>query len=88
MKYKLKKLREMIPLYLDGTLPEEEKRIFEDAIEKIPELKKEFLEFLEIKNSYKEIESKLPPLSENLYKRISERIGERKEKEVPFPTKS
>lgn len=88
MKYKLEELKEMIPLYLNGTLSEEENRIFEDALNKIPELKKEFLEFLEIKNSYKEVQDELSPPSENLYKKISERIGAGKESELPLSTKA
>lgn len=82
MIYKFEELKEMIPLYLNGTLSEAEKKIFEEAIEKIPELKKEFLEFLEIKNSYMDIQKEVTPPSKNLYKKISERIGAKKESET------
>jgi len=70
MNYDLDKLRELIPLYLYGRLSERERRQFEDALDKYPELKKEFREFLEIKKAYKGIQEEVTVPSDSLYQRI------------------
>jgi hypothetical protein len=72
MKYKLKRLRDMIPLYLNGTLGKE-KKIFENSLEEFPQLKREFLEFSEIKNSYKEVKDESITDSNKIYKKILEK---------------
>jgi len=77
MKYKLKRLRDMIPLYLNGTLGKE-KKILENSLEEFPQLKREFLEFSEIKNSYKEVKDESITDSNKIYKKILEKIEERK----------
>ncbi|MFQ5901990.1 MAG: anti-sigma factor family protein [Thermodesulfobacteriota bacterium] len=74
MTYKPEQLREMIPLYLNGTLSEEERRTFEDDLEDNPELKHELMEFSEIKGFYKTIEEEIPLPSENLYERVLHNI--------------
>ncbi len=78
MKYKLKRLRDMIPLYLNGTLGKEEKKILENSLEEFPQLKREFDEFSEIKNSYKGVKNESISASNNIYKKILEKIEERK----------
>lgn len=70
MTYKPDELRELIPLYLNGTLPQDERQKFEEALNKYPELRRELMEFSEIKDLYKEIKKEVPPPSELLYKRI------------------
>jgi hypothetical protein len=77
MKYKLKRLRDMIPLYLNGTLGKE-KKILENSLEEFPQLKREFLEFSEIKNSYKEVKDESITYSNKIYKKILEKIEERR----------
>ncbi len=70
MTYKHDELRELIPLYLNGRLSEKERQEFEDAVNSYPELKRELMEFTEIKDSYKDIEYEIPQPSDTIYKRI------------------
>lgn len=70
MNYSPGKIRELIPLYLNGRLSEREKQEFEDSLNKYPELKHELEEFSEIKDVYKEIEHEIPIPSSVLYQRI------------------
>ncbi len=70
MTYRPDELRELIPLYLNKRLSEKESQEFEEALNKYPELKRELMEFSEIKGSYKNIADEIPPLSDNLYERI------------------
>jgi len=74
MTYKPDELRELIPPYLNGTLSQDKRQKFEEALNKYPELKRELMEFSEIKNLYKEIEEDIPPPSDLLYKRILSNI--------------
>ncbi|NWF93649.1 MAG: hypothetical protein HXY46_12075 [Syntrophaceae bacterium] len=80
MRYSLEKWRELIPLYLNGRLSEEERRGFERALREHPELQSELIDYSEIKGIYPEIEKDLPPPSPDLYERILSKIrleGER-----------
>ncbi len=70
MTYRPDELRELIPLYLNKRLSEKERQEFEEALNKYSELKRELMEFSEIKGSYKNIADEIPPLSDNLYERI------------------
>lgn len=74
MNYSPDKIRELIPLYLNGRLLEKERKEFEDALDKYPELKHEVSEFIEIKEIYKEIEHEVPNPSPVLYQRILRNI--------------
>ncbi|MEF9426266.1 MAG: hypothetical protein L0956_03515 [Candidatus Mariimomonas ferrooxydans] len=70
MTYRPDELRELIPLYLNKRLSEKERQEFEEALNKYPELRRELMEFSEIKDVYKNIADEIPPLSDNLYERI------------------
>ena len=83
MTYDDKKLRELIPLYINGTLPEKKRREFEKKLEEYPELKNEYREFLEIKSSYVGIQQKLPQPSEAVFQRVMDGIkGKSKKAEI------
>jgi hypothetical protein len=74
MKYKLVKLKKIAPLYLRGDLSDSEKKEFEEALIKHPELQQELREFAGIRAAYLELirETATPP--ENLYGRILQNI--------------
>jgi hypothetical protein len=74
MTYSVEELRELIPVYLNNQLSEKERKEFEDALNKYPELKPELKEFSEIKEIYKEIEKDVPLLSDALYQRVLKNI--------------
>jgi hypothetical protein len=74
MIYNLDQLREWIPLYLNNSLSEKERKEFEEALDQYPELKHEIKEFSEIKEIYKEIEKEIPPPSNILYQRVLKNI--------------
>jgi len=74
MNYSPDKIRELIPLYLNGRLSEKERQEFEDTLNKYPELKHEVEEFSEIKDVYKEIEHEISIPSSVLYQRILRNI--------------
>ncbi len=70
MTYSPDELKELIPLYLNKRLSEKERQEFEEALNKYPELRRELMEFSEIKDVYKNIADEIPPLSDNLYEKI------------------
>jgi hypothetical protein len=74
MSYSPDELRELIPLYLNGRLPEKERSRFEESLDLYPELKRELTEFSEIREVYKEIEQEIPIPSPFLYQRILRRV--------------
>ncbi len=74
MSYSPAELRELIPLYLNKRLSEKERKEFEFALDKYPELKRELEEFSKIKEVYKEIEHEIPLPSSVLYQRILKNI--------------
>lgn len=82
MRYKPDELKERIPTYLNGRLSEEERQEFEDAMNRYPELRRELMEFSEIKGIYKDIEREIPPISDNLYSRILTSIRSGTDKET------
>ena len=80
MNYTLENLRDMIPLYINGRLSESEKKDFETALGKHPELSRELIEFKEINEGYKDIKQDAPSSSNDLYPRIIENIKKQKPK--------
>lgn len=70
MKYSLDELNAMIPIYLNGSLPEPEAKALEEALRRHPELESELMEFSEIRESYAGIEDNLPIDSDAVFSRI------------------
>jgi hypothetical protein len=84
MSYTLKKLKEMIPLYVSKRLSESEKKDFEKALGQYPELTRELMEADEIKKSYQDIKEEAPSPSNALYDRILKNIKEENVKQPLF----
>ncbi len=74
MSYKYEQLRERIPLYLNKRLSEKERKEFEEALNQLPKLKQELMDFLEIKETYDEISKEIPFPAGPLYSRISKNV--------------
>ncbi|MGD9365524.1 MAG: hypothetical protein PVH87_07500 [Desulfobacteraceae bacterium] len=74
MKYSLDELKAMIPVYLNGSLPEPEAKALEEALRRHPELESELMEFAEIQESYAGIEDKLPIDSDAVFSRVRDGI--------------
>lgn len=74
MKYSLDELKAMIPIYLNGSLPESEVKALEEGLRRHPELETELMEFSEIQKSYAGIEDDLPMDSDAMFSRIRDGI--------------
>jgi hypothetical protein len=83
MTYEREKLRELIPLYVNKTLSEDEQREFENSIKKHPELEREFKEFSEIRASYVGLEKDMPKPSDAVYQRIAANIKADEKRRIP-----
>ena len=66
MTYEREKLRELIPLYVNETLSEEERGEFENSLDQYPEMSQELEEFAEIKASYRGLEKTIPMIFSSL----------------------
>jgi len=77
MTYDPEELRDLIPLYLNGTLSESEQREFESSIEEFPEVQRELQEFSEIKGIYNSVRDELPKPSEAVFDRIMKTVKEK-----------
>lgn len=69
-------LREKIPLYLNGSLSEQQARIFEQQISKHPELERELAEFSAIDSTYDPIDMPDGQQFDGMFKQIEVKIGE------------
>lgn len=85
MTYDLDQLKEMVPIYLNGRLPDKERAAFEEGLERFAELKKELAEFSDIQQSYAKVEQKAPLDSDALFARIQDNI---QKQEAPAPERS
>jgi len=74
MTYKSKKLRDMIPEYLNNSLSEQERQEFENSLKKYPDVEQEFLEFSEIKSAYKLVQEDVPIPSDAVFQRVMNTI--------------
>lgn len=74
MKYSIEELKAMIPIYLNGSLPEPEVEALEEALRRHPELETELMEFSEIQDSYAGIEDSLPIDSDAVFARVRDGI--------------
>ncbi len=74
MKYSLDELKAMIPIYLNGSLPESEVKALEEALRRHPELEAELMEFSEIQDGYAGIGDNLPIDSDAVFSRIRDGI--------------
>lgn len=74
MKYSIEELKAMIPIYLNGSLPEPEAKALEEALRRHPELETELMEFSEIQESYAGIEDNLPLDSDAMFSRVRDGI--------------
>ena len=70
----LRKWREFIPLYLAGSLPEDQRQALERALEKYPLLQREFEQFAELEAMYAELKRDAPAPSETAFRRIEASI--------------
>lgn len=71
MIYDADTLKEMIPLYVNGQLTEQEKKAFTQGLAEHPELSAEVAEFKAIKESYRDLEAETPfPHQDNLFSKI------------------
>jgi hypothetical protein len=75
MKYSIDELKAMIPIYLNGSLSEQEAKALEEGLRRHPELETELMEFSEIQKSYAGIEDDLPMDSDAMFSRIRDGIG-------------
>jgi anti-sigma factor RsiW len=75
MIYDADTLKEMIPLYLNGQLSEQEEDAFEEGLADYLELAAEVAEFKEIKESYRDLEAETPfPHQDRLFSGIMAQI--------------
>lgn len=74
MTYSLDDLKAMIPVYLNGSLPESEAMAFEEGLRRYPELEKETSEFSEIQESYAAIDDNLWLDSDAMFARVRDGI--------------
>lgn len=82
MTSELERLRKFILQYLNKSLSPEERKEFDEGLEKYPEIRKEISEFLEIKKIYQEMEKVLPPPSDELFRKIQGAIKSRPSRAV------
>ncbi|MFQ5559582.1 MAG: hypothetical protein ACE5FU_03215 [Nitrospinota bacterium] len=68
------KLKELIPLYLNGALTKEEKKEFEDSLKGSVSLQQELSEFKEIKEFYSDIEEEIPQPPPEVFDRVLRNI--------------
>jgi hypothetical protein len=78
MIYNPEEFKERIIPYLNGMLSEKEREVFEETLHQNPQLAKEFREFSEIKEVYKEMEGEFSIPSSHLYHQILEHIKSEK----------
>jgi anti-sigma factor RsiW len=75
MIYDAEALKEMIPLYLNGQLSDEEQKAFAQGLKDFPELAAEVAEYEAIQASYPELEAETPfPQQDILFGRIMDKI--------------
>ena len=74
MTYDQDRLRDLIPLYLNGTLSEKERGEFEAGLDNHPEVQRELEEFSEIKGLYDSARHDIPQPSDIIYHRITKAI--------------
>lgn len=73
-KNNLETLRELVPLYVQGELSEEEKVDFEKGLQRYPELQDDLLACSTIESYYQEIETKIKPPTSSAFEAIQQRI--------------
>jgi anti-sigma factor RsiW len=75
MIYDADTLKEMIPLYVNGQLTEQEKKAFTQGLAEHPELAAEVAEFKAIEESYRDLEAETPfPNQDRLFSKIISQI--------------
>ena len=75
MIYDAEALKEMIPLYLNGQLGDEERKAFAQGLKDHPELAAEVAEYEAIQASYQDLEAETPfPRQDMLFDRIMDKI--------------
>ncbi len=87
MTYSLSEVKERIPLYLNNRLSEKERKEFEEALKRYPELKVEFQEFSEINQIYREIGRDLALPSDPLYHRVLKNVQPQIKLSLTLPEK-
>lgn len=70
-----KNWQELIPLYLNGQLPNDLKKEFESRLKQDEKLNREYQEFADIKRSYSKIPPDMFEPPEDAFKKIMEKIG-------------
>jgi anti-sigma factor RsiW len=75
MTYNADTIKEMIPLYVNGKLAEQEKKAFLQGLKEYPELAQEVADFREIDVIYKDLEAEIPfPDPDAVFNRIMDNI--------------
>ena len=74
MTYDSKKLRDLIPEYLNGRLSKRDQTEFENGLDIYPDVKKEVREFTEIKSAYNTMQDDLPSPSDAVFQKVMRRI--------------
>ncbi|MBU1568245.1 MAG: hypothetical protein KJ630_21810 [Proteobacteria bacterium] len=75
MIYDREKISEQIPLYVNGTLPEEEYLLFVELLNTHTEIQRELETFMAMQEMYQEENKHLSGPSEQLFERIQKRIA-------------
>lgn len=75
MKYDLDELRDMAPLYIQGTLPEAEKEAFQEGLKQYPQLQDDLDTYSAIGSYYQGIEKKITPPTERAFDSIQQNIN-------------
>ena len=74
MTYDSKKLRDLIPEYLNGRLSKRDQTEFENGLDIYPDVKKEVREFTGIKSAYNTMQDDLPSPSDAVFQKVMRRI--------------
>jgi anti-sigma factor RsiW len=88
MTYNENQLREMIPLYLNGTLSSEQTRSFDEALQQRPELRRELDEFVLIDDAMAGMSMPDETEFEDLYKRIDRSHAQPGKSRIPSQSAS
>lgn len=80
-----RKWRARIPLYLNGSLGDEQRHAFEKILEENPQLRREVEEFAKIHDLYADFQQQMPPPSERVFRRVEAAIRTQEQAPVAKP---
>ena len=79
------KWSELIPLYLAGSIEDKQRREFEAALAKNPQLRRELEEFAEIHEIYADCKRRAPRPSERIFRRVEVAVQAHEQAPAPRP---